>query len=64
VGADDDNANFDKVTVGATVETDAGQAQFLHLVSATERRCPVTQLYKRKGVEFDNVWTSTELPVT
>ena len=58
----DGNANFDKVTVRATVETDADASQFEQLVSETERRCPVTQLYKRSGLEFDNVWTKADLP--
>jgi len=62
VDGEDGNANFDKVTVRATVQTDASDEQFAHLVSETERRCPVTQLFKRSGVEFDNVWTRAELP--
>jgi putative redox protein len=56
------NANFDKVTVRATVETDADEEQFARLVSETARRCPVTQLYQRSGVEFENDWTRTALP--
>ncbi len=64
VQAADGNANFDKVTVRATVETDADDAQFQQLVREAERRCSVTQLYKRSGVEFDNVWTKAELPVS
>ena len=63
VGGAEGNANFDKVTVRATVETDADDAQFERLVSETERRCPVTQLYKRSGLEFDNVWTKASLAV-
>ena len=55
------NANFDRVTVRATVETDADATQFATLVSETERRCPVTQLYKRSGLEFDNAWTQRPL---
>ena len=55
------NANFDKVTVRATVETDADEAQFATLVSETERRCPVTQLFKRSGAQFDTQWTPAAL---
>lgn len=55
------NANFDRVTVRATVETDASEDQFATLVSETERRCPVTQLFRRSGVEFDNQWTPAPL---
>lgn len=57
----DGNANFDRVTVRATVETDATEDQFADLVSETARRCPVTQLFVRSGLEFDNVWTRTDL---
>ena len=64
VGGAEGNANFDKVTVRATVETDADDAQFDQLVRETERRCPVTQLYKRSGAEFDNEWTKVELNVS
>ena len=56
------NANFDKVTVRAVVETDADEAQFERLVSETARRCPVTQLYQRSGLEFDNQWTRVGIP--
>lgn len=63
VGGADGNANFDKVTVRATIETDADDAQFEQLVSETERRCPVSQLFKRSGLDFDNAWTNTALPV-
>lgn len=63
VNGDEGNANFDRVTVRAQVETDADAAQFGQLVSETERRCPVTQLYKRSGVEFDNQWTRRPLNV-
>jgi putative redox protein len=63
VDAAEGNANFDKVAVRASVETDADDEQFRRLISETERRCPVTQLYKRSGVEFDNEWTKVELTV-
>ena len=57
----DGNSNFDKVTVRATVETDATPEQFATFVSETERRCPVTQLFKRSGLVFDNQWTPKKL---
>lgn len=62
-GGADGNANFDKVTVRATVETDADDEQFARLVSETERRCPVTQLFQRSGLELDSAWTKVELTV-
>ena len=64
VGGAEGNANFHKVEVRATVETDAGEEQFATLVSETERRCPVTQLFQRSGLEFVNTWTRAELPAT
>jgi uncharacterized OsmC-like protein len=57
VGGADGNANFDRVVVHATVETDATDEQFATLIAETERRCPVTQLFKRSGLEFVNEWT-------
>ena len=56
------NANFGRVSVRATVETDATDEQFARLVAETERRCPVTQLFKRSGVEWANRWTKVPLP--
>jgi uncharacterized OsmC-like protein len=55
------NANFSKITVRATVESDATDEQFTRFVAETERRCPVTQLFKRSGLEFDNQWTRLPL---
>lgn len=63
VAGEEGNANFDSVTVRATVETDADEAQFARLVSETERRCPVTQLFKRSGTVFDNQWTPAAIGV-
>lgn len=57
------NANFDKVTVRVRVETDASEDQFASLVSETERRCPVSQLFVRSGVEWDTAWSREPLPV-
>ncbi len=64
VGGAEGNANFDRVSVHATVETNASDEQFATLIAETERRCPVTQLFKRSGVEWDNEWTKTSLPVS
>jgi uncharacterized OsmC-like protein len=61
VGGADGNANFDRVEVRATVETDAGEEQFARLVAETERRCPVSQLFIRSGLEFSNDWTRVPL---
>ncbi len=64
VGGADGNANFDRVEVRATVETDASEEQFTRLVEETARRCPVTQLFVRSGLEFVNDWTRAPLPVS
>lgn len=55
------NANFDAVRVAATIETDADEAQFERLRTETERRCPVTQLFVRSGLEFTATWTRAPL---
>lgn len=62
VGGAEGNADFDRVQVRATVETDATPEQFERLVSETARRCPVTQLVERSGLEFVNDWTPVALP--
>jgi uncharacterized OsmC-like protein len=62
VGGAEGNANFDRVTVRATIETDADDQQFARLVSETERRCPVTQLFQRSGLEYENDWQRLPLP--
>jgi hypothetical protein len=60
VGGADGNANCDRVAVRATVETDATDEQFATLVTETERRCPVSQLFKRSGLEWDSQWTKAD----
>ena len=61
VGGEQGNANFDRVEVRATVQTDATPEQFDTLVSETARRCPVTQLFERSGLELVNDWTREAL---
>lgn len=61
VGGADGNANFDRVTVRASVETDADDDQFATFVAETGRRCPVTQLFERSGLEFENRWSRVGL---
>ena len=62
VGGADGNANFDRVTVRASVETDADADRFAAFVAETGRRCPVTQLFERSGLEFVNDWSRVDLP--
>lgn len=61
VGGEEGNANFDAVTVRATVQTDADEATFEKLRTETERRCPVTQLFQRSGLEYSSEWTRAAL---
>ncbi|KQS66676.1 OsmC family protein [Modestobacter sp. Leaf380] len=55
------NANFDAVTVRATVETDADAETFARFQAETERRCPVTQMFQRSGLEYSSDWTNAPL---
>ena len=64
VGGEDGNANFDRVALTAKVETDATAEQFAELQVETERRCPVSQLFRRSGTEFQVDWTQLPLAVT
>ena len=52
------NANWKAIDMKVEVETDADQAAFEKFASETERRCPVTQLFKRSGVEWTSSWTN------
>lgn len=61
VGGAEGNANFDAVTIEASVETDADDATFDTLVSELERRCPVTQLFQRSGLTYTSTWSSRPL---
>lgn len=63
VGGEEGNANFERVRVTASVETDASEEQFATLVSETARRCPVTQLFVRSGLELVNDWSRAPLRV-
>ncbi len=64
VGGAEGNANFDAVTVEASVETDADEETFERLVAELERRCPVTQLFRRSGLEYSSTWKALPLPLT
>ena len=58
------NSNFDAVTVVASLETDADDETFAAFVEEVERRCPVTQLFRRSGLEFRSTWEAVPLPAT
>ena len=61
VNGEEGNANFERVVVTATVATDASSEQFATLRSETERRCPVSQMFIRSGLDFSSVWTKAPL---
>lgn len=61
VGGEDGNANFERVTVTATVQSDASAEQFASLRRETERRCPVSQMFIRSGLDFSSQWTQEPL---
>lgn len=61
VGGAEGNANFDRVQVEVTVRTDATEEQFARFTAETERRCPVTQLFRRSGLDLTSTWTREPL---
>jgi len=50
-------SNFTRLTLDVAIETDAAPDAFAHFGSEVERRCPVTQLFRRSGVAVTTVWT-------
>ena len=62
VGGADGNANFDRASVRATVETDATDERSPRWSPRPSWRCPVTQLFKRSGVEWNNQWERPRCP--
>ena len=60
-GGAERNANFDADAVAVSVETDATEEQFATFHSETERRCPVTQMFKRSGLAYTSDWTRLPL---
>jgi len=54
-------SNFTRLTLDVTIETDAPAAKFAHFGSEVERRCPVTQLFRRSGVAVTTSWTARAL---
>ena len=63
VGGEEGNANFDRVELTARIESDATPEQFAELQAETERRCPVSQLYRRSGTDLQVGWTQLPLAV-
>jgi len=50
-------SNFSRLTLDVAVETDAATDEFAHFGREVERRCPVTQLFRRSGVDVTTSWT-------
>lgn len=48
---------FQNLRITAEIVTDATDEQFATLHSETERRCPVSELFRLAGVEITSVWT-------
>ncbi len=63
VGGAEGNANFTRVQITATVEAEGTPEQFERLRDETERRCPLTQLFIRSGLELTNTWTQAPVGV-
>ncbi|MBZ5734979.1 OsmC family protein [Nocardioides sp. TRM66260-LWL] len=61
VGGAEGNANFDRVEVVAKIESDATPEQFAELEREVDRRCPVSQLFRRSGTEFVTNWSQVQL---
>ncbi|MCU1637793.1 MAG: osmotically inducible protein OsmC [Microbacteriaceae bacterium] len=57
----DGNSNFSKVTLTAEIETELDDAAFDDFVAEVTRRCPLTQLFVRAGVEVTTNWTNHAL---
>jgi len=55
------NANFTSIDLEVEVESKLSEEEFTEFVSEVERRCPLTQLYVRSGVNVRNNWTNKPL---
>lgn len=58
VKGEEGNANWRAIELNVDVVTDADEKSFEKFASETERRCPVTQLFKRSGVEWKSSWAN------
>lgn len=53
------NGNWSSIGLTVNVQTDAkDDAAFRKFTSETERRCPVTQLFKNSGVKWSSQWSN------
>lgn len=61
VAGADGNANFGSISGKVSVQTDADAEKFAKFAQETERRCPISQLYKRSGLKFEIPWENKPL---
>lgn len=61
VDAKEGNANWEKIELRVRVQTDGKDDLFEKFASETERRCPITQLFKRSGTSFESAWVNEKL---
>jgi hypothetical protein len=54
-------SNFTRLKLDVAIETDADADTFARFGQEVERRCPVTQLFRRSGVEVTTSWTPNAL---
>lgn len=55
------NANWDNIELIVNVQTDADEVTFKKFSEETERRCPITQLFKRSGAGWKSQWVNEKL---
>ena len=59
---DEGNSNWDRIELTVSVQTNQrDEAAFQKFASETERRCPITQLFKRSGVDWKSKWVNQAL---
>lgn len=59
-GRDSDDATFQNLRINAEITTDAPADQFDRLRDEVARRCPVSVLFARAGVQITNEWTQVK----
>ena len=53
------NGNWNSIELQVNIQTNAkDDAAFQNFTQETERRCPVTQLFKRSGVKWSSRWVN------
>ena len=55
------NPNFSRVKLTVELETELSDVAFEEFVAEVSRRCPLTQLFVRAGVDVSSDWTNKVL---